>query len=47
MPVALQGTLDDLIATLLALPQAQRDQVCSAIGYRRWPTYTPPFPRDS
>ncbi len=31
----LRGTLDDLIATLLALPQAQRDQVCSAIGYRR------------
>jgi integrase len=31
----LRGTLDDLITTLLALSTAQRDQVCSAIGYRR------------
>ena len=32
---ALAGNLDGLIATLLALSPAQRDQVCSAIGYRR------------
>ena len=32
---ALAGNLDGLIATLLALSAAQRDQVCSAIGYRR------------
>ena len=32
---ALAGSLDGLIATLLALSAAQRDQVCAAIGYRR------------
>jgi len=32
---ALLGNVDGLIATLLALSPAQRDQVCSAIGYRR------------
>lgn len=32
---ALAGDLDGLIAALLALSPAQRDQVCSAIGYRR------------
>ncbi|MBL9040612.1 MAG: tyrosine-type recombinase/integrase [Myxococcales bacterium] len=32
---ALAGDLDGLIATLLALSPAQRDQVCSTIGYRR------------
>ena len=32
---ALAGDLDGLIAHLLALSPAQRDQVCSAIGYRR------------
>lgn len=32
---ALTGNLDGLITTLLALSQAQRDQVCAAIGYRR------------
>ena len=32
---ALVGDQDGLIAALLALSSAQRDQVCSAIGYRR------------
>ena len=32
---ALVGDQDGLIAALLALSPAQRDQVCSAIGYRR------------
>ena len=32
---ALLGSLDSLIAALQALSESQRDQVCSAIGYRR------------
>ena len=32
---ALLGSVDSLIAALQALPESQRDQVCSAIGYRR------------